>query len=39
MDFMVGLPRPPRGNDSIWVVIDQLTEKAHFIPMNTTNLA
>ena len=36
MDFIVGLPRTPNGNDSIWVIIDRLTKVAHFIPVNTT---
>ena len=31
MDFVVGLPRSPRGNNSIWVIVDQLTESARFI--------
>jgi hypothetical protein len=39
MDFVVGLPLTPRGKDAIWVVVDQLTKSAHFIPMKTTNLA
>jgi hypothetical protein len=39
MDFVVGLPRTPRGKDAIWVVVDQLTKSAHFIPMKTTNSA
>jgi hypothetical protein len=39
MDFVVGLPRSPRGRDAIWVVVDCLTKSAHFIPMNTTNSA
>ena len=36
MDFIVGLPRSPKGNDSIWVIVDRLTKVAHFIPVKTT---
>jgi hypothetical protein len=35
MDFIVGLPRPRAGYDSIWVVVDNLTKSAHFIPVKT----
>jgi len=35
MDFIVGLPRTPNGNDSIWVIIDRLTKVAHFIQVKT----
>jgi hypothetical protein len=36
MDFIVGLPRTQSGYDSIWVIMDQLTKVAHFIPVKTT---
>lgn len=36
MDFIVGLPRSPKGYDSIWVIVDRLTKVAHFISVKTT---
>ncbi|NEL06808.1 transposase family protein, partial [Escherichia coli] len=35
-DFIVGLPKSSRGNDSIWVIVDRLTKVSHFIPVKTT---
>jgi hypothetical protein len=35
MDFIVGLPLTARKYNSIWVIVDQLTKFAHFIPTNT----
>jgi hypothetical protein len=35
MDFIVGLPRTLKGYDSIWVIVDRLTQVAHFIPVKT----
>ena len=34
MDFMTGLPNTFRGHDSIWVIVDRLTNSAHLIPIN-----
>ncbi|KAK1663768.1 hypothetical protein QYE76_051927 [Lolium multiflorum] len=36
MDFITGLPKSSKGNDSIWVVVDRLAKVAHFIPVKTT---
>jgi hypothetical protein len=36
MDFIVGLPNASRHHDSIWVIADQLTKVAHFLPVHTT---
>jgi hypothetical protein len=33
MDFIVGLPRTAKGFNSIWVIIDRLTKKTHFLPV------
>jgi transposase InsO family protein len=33
MDFIMGLPRSPKGHDSIWVIVDRLTKVAHFVPI------
>ncbi|GKB21681.1 putative reverse transcriptase domain-containing protein [Tanacetum coccineum] len=37
MDFVSELPRTPSGYDSIWVIVDQLTKSAHFLPMKKTD--
>ena len=36
MDFICGLPRTPKGNNMIWVIVDRLTKSAHFVPMKDT---
>ncbi|GJW13043.1 putative reverse transcriptase domain-containing protein, partial [Tanacetum coccineum] len=37
MDFVSGLPRPPSGYDSIWVIVDRLTKSANFLLMKKTD--
>ncbi|XP_059638570.1 uncharacterized protein LOC132280833 [Cornus florida] len=37
MDFVTRLPRSPRGNESIWVIINRLTKTAHFLPVKATD--
>ena len=39
MDFIDGLPRSSRGNESIWVIVDRLTKSAHLIPVMSTRTA
>jgi transposase InsO family protein len=36
MDLFTGLPRTPKGYESIWVIVDRLAKVAHFIPVKTT---
>ena len=33
MDFVTGLPETPKGNYVIWVIVDRLTNSAHFLPI------
>jgi hypothetical protein len=35
MDFIVGLPMTTHKFDLIWVIMDQFSKSAHFIPVNT----
>jgi hypothetical protein len=37
MDFVVGLPKAPSGQDAIWVIVDRLTKSAHFLPIKITD--
>eukprot|EP00253_Pinus_taeda_P016981 PITA_16981 len=36
MDFITGLPKTKKNNDSIMVVVDKLRKAAHFIPVQST---
>ena len=36
MDFITGLPKRKKKNDSILIVIDKMSKEAHFIPMKST---
>eukprot|EP00253_Pinus_taeda_P035101 PITA_35101 len=36
MDFIMGLPKSKKNNDSIMVVVDKLSKSAHFIPVQST---
>nr|GFC12996.1 retrotransposon-related protein [Tanacetum cinerariifolium] len=33
MDFVTGLPTTQKRHDAIWVVVDRLTNSAHFLPI------
>ena len=33
MDFVSGLPKTAKGNDSIWVIVDRLTKLTYFLLM------
>lgn len=35
MDFVWALPKTSKSFDSIWVIVDQLTKSAHFVPIKT----
>ncbi|GKD91724.1 putative reverse transcriptase domain-containing protein [Tanacetum coccineum] len=37
MDFVTKLPKTSTGQDTIWVIVDQLTKPAHFLPMKETD--
>jgi len=35
MDFIMGLSRTKKGNDSIWIIMDRLTKSAYFLSVKT----
>ncbi|GJR07585.1 putative reverse transcriptase domain-containing protein [Tanacetum coccineum] len=37
MDFVTKLPKTSSGHDTIWVIVDRLTESAHLIPTKATD--
>ncbi|GKB50051.1 putative reverse transcriptase domain-containing protein [Tanacetum coccineum] len=37
MDFVTKLPKTSTGQDTIWVIVDQLTKSIHFLPMKEIN--
>jgi hypothetical protein len=39
MDLITKLPKTPRGNDAIWVIVDRLTKSAHFLPIKESSSA
>ena len=36
MDFVTHLPRTPQGHDAVWVIVDWLTNSAHFLTVQMT---
>jgi hypothetical protein len=37
-DFILGLPRGPTEEDSIWIVVDRLTKSTHLILVKVKDL-
>ena len=33
MDFVLGLPRSPKGLDAIWVIVDKMIRSADILPI------
>ena len=33
MDFVSGFPLTQKKHDSVWVIVDNLTKSAHFLPI------
>ena len=36
MDFVTHFPRTPQRNDAVWVIVDRLTNSAHFLTVRMT---
>ena len=36
MDFVTHLPQTSRGHDAVWVIVDRLTNSAHFLVVQMT---
>ena len=36
MDFVTHLPRTLQGHDAVWVIVDRLTNSAHFLAVRMT---
>ena len=36
MDFVTHFPRTPWGHDAVWVIVDRLTQLAHFLAVRMT---
>ena len=37
MDFITKLPRTDKGFDAIWVIMDRLTKRAHFVAIRESS--
>jgi hypothetical protein len=38
MDFVSGLPKGKKGNDTIWVIVDRFKKSTLFLPMKMTKM-
>ena len=36
IDFVVGLPKTQKSDNSIWVIVDRSTKSSHFLPVKKT---
>ena len=39
MDFITGIPCTHRQNDSLWVIVDRMTQSSYFLAVKTTDSA